>query len=662
MHSSRYIRKKVYVSKEGLIMSSISTITSSTSRITGLASGLDTDELVKDLTATTRSKIEKVEQQKQILEWKQEDYRSTLEKLVEFNDTYFGSSSSSITLGDKLNQITASSSNTAYVQAVASDNATKGSVYISDIVSMATSASVKSSSSVSPDLSFTVSTDNLSSLSGAVMKITLDGTTKTITFSDSTYGTVDDVATELSNLLDNAFGEGRITVSNSSGDLCLSVENSILKIANTDDTTATQALDILGFSADTDVSSNRLDLSKTISDYATIFGNDESFSFTINDTDFTFDSSTTLSKVISTINASDANVTVSYSKISDTFMIKSNETGTGSNVTVADTTGSFLSAILGGSGTATAGTNAVVKLSLDGSTAAEDQITITRNSNTFEIAGTTYTLKGMASGTVEEGVTVNTSLDTDAIYDTITKFVSDYNELLGSITDKLYEERDGDFQPLTDSEKEDLSDDEVADWTEQARKGWLRNDTYLTNIYNSLRNSLYTQVKSLDGSGDNIGVILADIGITTSDYTNYGKLTINEDKLKSALVKDASSVINLLTQESTVGYSLYNSSEDKETRYNESGLLWRINDIVKGNISSIGKKGALVGLVGNPSTGYTGTFTYSERINAMKDTIDELNDKLSDEEDYYYSKFTAMETSLNSLNTQSSYLSSLISS
>ncbi len=643
-------------------MSSISTITSSTSRITGLASGLDTDELVKDLTATTRSKIEKVEQQKQILEWKQEDYRSTLEKLVEFNDTYFGSSSSSITLGDKLNQITASSSNTAYVQAVASDNATKGSVYISDIVSMATSASVKSSSSVSPDLSFTVSTDNLSSLSGAVMKITLDGTTKTITFSDSTYGTVDDVATELSNLLDNAFGEGRITVSNSSGDLCLSVENSILKIANTDDTTATQALDILGFSADTDVSSNRLDLSKTISDYATIFGNDESFSFTINDTDFTFDSSTTLSKVISTINASDANVTVSYSKISDTFMIKSNETGTGSNVTVADTTGSFLSAILGGSGTATAGTNAVVKLSLDGSTAAEDQITITRNSNTFEIAGTTYTLKGMASGTVEEGVTVNTSLDTDAIYDTITKFVSDYNELLGSITDKLYEERDGDFQPLTDSEKEDLSDDEVADWTEQARKGWLRNDTYLTNIYNSLRNSLYTQVKSLDGSGDNIGVILADIGITTSDYTNYGKLTINEDKLKSALVKDASSVINLLTQESTVGYSLYNSSEDKETRYNESGLLWRINDIVKGNISSIGKKGALVGLVGNPSTGYTGTFTYSERINAMKDTIDELNDKLSDEEDYYYSKFTAMETSLNSLNTQSSYLSSLISS
>jgi len=485
--------------------------------------------------------------------------------------------------------------------------------------------------------------------------------TKTITFSDSTYDTVDDVATELSNLLDDAFGDGRITVTNTNGDLSFSVGNSILSIANTSDTVATQALDILGFSKDTDVSSNRLDLSKTISDYAEIFGNDASFSFTINDTDFTFDSSTTLSKVISTINASDANVTVSYSKISDIFTIASNETGTGSNVTVADTTGSFLGAILGGSGTATAGTNAIVKLSLDGSTAAEDQITITRNSNTFEIAGTTYTLKGMASGTAEEGVSVNTSLDTDAIYDTITKFVSDYNKLLGSITDKLYEERDNDFQPLTDSQKEDLSDDEVADWTKQARAGWLKNDTYLTNIYNSLRNSLYTQVTSLDGSGDNIGVILADIGITTSDYTNYGKLTINENKLKSALVKDADSVINLLTQESTVSYSLYNSSEDKQTRYNESGLLWRINDIVKGNISTIGKKGALVGLVGNPSTGYTGTYTYSVRINAMKETIEELKDKLSDQEDYYYSKFTAMETTLNSLNAQSNYFSSMIS-
>lgn len=641
---------------------SISTITSSSNRITGLASGLDTDELVENLTATTRSKIENAEQQKQILEWKQEDYRSILEKLVEFNDTYFGTSSTSISLGDSLNQMTATSSNNAYVQAIAGNNAAKGSVYISDIVSLATAASIKSSTQISPELSFTVSTDNLDSLSGAVMNITLDGTTKTITFSDSTYSSVDDVVTELSGLLGDAFGAGRITVTNSSGDLCLSVENSILKIANTNDDSATQALEILGFSADTDISSNRLDLSKKISDYAGIFGNDTSFSFTINGEEFSFENSTTLSKVISTVNASGANVNISYSQISDTFTISSKETGTGSKVVIADTSGSFLSAILGGSGTASAGTNAVIKLSLEGSTAAADQITITRNSNTFSIEGTTYTLKGIAGGTTEEGVTINTEYDTEAVLDSIIKFVSDYNELLGSLTDKLYEERDKDFQPLTASEEEELSDDEITDWTEQARKGWLRNDSYLTDIYNSLRSSLYAQVKSLDGSGDNIGLILADIGITTSDYTNYGKLTIDEDTLRTALANDTESVVNLLTQESSISYSLYNSSTNKQTRYNESGLLWRINDIVKSNINSIGKKGALVSLVGNPSTGYTGTSTYSERIEAMADKIDELEDKLADEEDYYYARFTAMETSLSTLNAQSNYLSSLLSS
>jgi len=121
-------------------------------------------------------------------------------------------------------------------------------------------------------------------------------------------------------------------------------------------------------------------------------------------------------------------------------------------------------------------------------------------------------------------------------------------------------------------------------------------------------------------------------------------------------------VINLLTQKSSVNYSLYNTTENKQTRYNESGLLWRINDIVKNNISTVGKKGSLVTLVGNPSTGYVGTSTYSERINAMEDKIDTLKEKLADQEDFYYKRFTAMETALSTLNSQSNYLASLLSS
>ena len=41
-----------------------------TSRITGLASGLDTERIVKDLLKASRAKVDAVKQQKTILEWK----------------------------------------------------------------------------------------------------------------------------------------------------------------------------------------------------------------------------------------------------------------------------------------------------------------------------------------------------------------------------------------------------------------------------------------------------------------------------------------------------------------------------------------------------------------------------------------------------------------
>ena len=103
----------------------IDSLNSNTNRISGLASGLETEELVKALTGTTRSKIEKAEQDKQILEWKREDYRNVLSDLVEFNSAHFGSDNNSISIGDSLRALTAKSSNTDYVNVVAGDGATE---------------------------------------------------------------------------------------------------------------------------------------------------------------------------------------------------------------------------------------------------------------------------------------------------------------------------------------------------------------------------------------------------------------------------------------------------------------------------------------------------------------------------------------------------------
>ncbi|HHW45590.1 MAG TPA: flagellar filament capping protein FliD [Clostridiales bacterium] len=63
--------------------------------IGGLMSGLDVDSIVEQLTLTTRTKIQKQLQQKQLIEWKQEAYREIINKLSAFQNKYLSSTSSS---------------------------------------------------------------------------------------------------------------------------------------------------------------------------------------------------------------------------------------------------------------------------------------------------------------------------------------------------------------------------------------------------------------------------------------------------------------------------------------------------------------------------------------------------------------------------------------
>lgn len=630
----------------------ISTVNSNTNRVSGLASGLDTEELVTQLTSATQAKIDTAEKQKTLLEWKQDAYREILNKIYDFNNKYFGSASGGITIGEELNSLTASSSS-GYVSAVAGENADAGSVYIQDIVSLATAAKVTGSSTVSQPLTLSVNTGGLSELPGKSLGVTLDGVSKTVTFGAGTYETAADVQSALQDLLDDSFGSGRISVTESGGTLTLNAESSTVSVGSAEGSDLSGILDF------TDGASNRLSTSSTLAALSFASSEDETVEFSINGVSFSFTGATRLSTLISAVNSSNAGVKLTYSDVTDKFTLASSETGAGSSVAWSDSSGSFLSSILG-SGVSTSGTDAVVKMSLDGSTDGSNLVTVSRSTNNFTVNGVTYTLNGMASGTAEESITVGVARDADEIYDKITGFVSDYNDLIDALHDKLTEKKYTDYLPLLDDEEEDMSDEEIEKWTTYAKSGLLRNDSALTSIYNSLRNSLYKSVSTLDGSGT-VG-ILTDAGISTGSYTDYGKLTVDEDALKSAIASDPDKVLSLFTQSSSVSYSMYNTGENKTVRFNESGLMWRISDIVKNNLSYIGKKGTLVALVGSPDQDYSGTNTYSKKIGDAEDDIDSLEDKLSDEQDYYWTKFTAMETALSSLNSTSSWLTSMLSS
>lgn len=79
-------------------MSSVSSTSSSLSTTLqgygGLASGIDRDSIIEQMTSGTTAKITKLEKQKDELEWKQEAYRELSDKVLDLQDNYMSYSSS----------------------------------------------------------------------------------------------------------------------------------------------------------------------------------------------------------------------------------------------------------------------------------------------------------------------------------------------------------------------------------------------------------------------------------------------------------------------------------------------------------------------------------------------------------------------------------------
>lgn len=121
----------------------------------GLASGLDRDTLIENMTAATRSKIAKQKQQKQTFLWKQEAYRSISSKLVEFSRKYMSYTNQSTNLSSSSfwarSSVTAVGANSSYVS-VSGSSALADSVSIKGVKQLAEDASMTSKSNVSDQL------------------------------------------------------------------------------------------------------------------------------------------------------------------------------------------------------------------------------------------------------------------------------------------------------------------------------------------------------------------------------------------------------------------------------------------------------------------------------------------------------------------------------
>ena len=262
-----------------------------------------------------------------------------------------------------------------------------------------------------------------------------------------------------------------------------------------------------------------------------------------------------------------------------------------------------------------------------------------RSSNTFQINGFEMTLKQVTApldknGAIIEGgktVTFSSSPDTDAIFDNVVKFVDEYNKLIDDLNKQTREPKYRDFHPLSAEQKKDMKEKEIELWEEKAMSGTLRNDSTISSMLTEMRTALMGSV----GDG---GPTLKDIGITASkDYTEKGKLVIDEEALKKAITEDPNKV-----------HEIFSKNGDK---VEDQGFARRLRTIVDDSQKEISKKAGKVGDTND-------TFTLGRSLKDMDKQIDRFEDRLKMTENRLWREFTAMEQAINRANAQSAQLMS----
>lgn len=254
------------------------------------------------------------------------------------------------------------------------------------------------------------------------------------------------------------------------------------------------------------------------------------------------------------------------------------------------------------------------------------------NSNEVSVNGLTLTLKG-------EGQTANiiVNQDTEAMYDNVKEFITEYNNLIVEVNEKLGADRVTGYEPLTQEEKKAMSEDDIKLWEQKIKDSLLRRDDILSSLVDSMR-SIVGSSSGVDTSGLDFRY-LSDLGIVTGLYTEKGILHIDGDeddplyaaktnKLKEAIEKDPEKVADLLTG---IGDKLYSKMQEKMKSTEISSAFTFFNDK-----------------------------QIDEQLDDYKDRIYVLEDKLADIEKRYYRQFTAMEKAIQMMNSQSASLASML--
>lgn len=604
--------------------------------MSGLMSGLDTESLVKSMAANTKNRLNTKKQKLQTLQWKQEAYRSSISKISEFQSKFLDwGSDTSIKANSVMNKYKAESTNDKLAVS-ANSSATPATYYVS-AATAASAAQVKSAGSISTDrinLDFSKNVDGKE----YTVQMTYNGTTRDVTFKGST-----DADTAKANFLEAA--------NNTFKDIKTDAQGFEFK-DGTSTLVFNNANDGIRHTFSIKYNSEAVGLSNTVgstmgtttklSDAAFNTAlNGDKFEFSINGEKFTFEKSSTVGDVINAINKADIGVKASFSTMTQSFKLESTETGTAGKLNIEQTSGNLLNSLFNSSDDFTKkdayGKNGTITISTDG----ENYTTYTSASNEYSFDGTTFNIAklGNFDSSVEgvDEITVTTEKDTSSIKETVIKFIDAYNQLLDDVYGEIQTSRpkkNGSYyDPLTDEQEEEMKSDEIEKWNNEAKKGLLYQDNYLSTFVSSIRGAM--------SSAKVDGFTLYDLGISlATDWKSNGKLVVDEDKLENAI----------------------NTYGDKVTSFfvdSDKGLAATLNNEIDRAISTKDKKvGYLSGIAGIENTTTEKDNALYSQISNMQTLINNLQTRYENEMERYWKQFTTLETYMSNMQSQSSLFGS----
>lgn len=592
-------------------------------RMTGLASGMDTEALVKQLSEAYQMKVDNVKKDQTKLEWKKEAWSSLNKKIMDFYKGALSTFSSVSTyraksVAGELSGMKITAGNKAVngmhkvkILSTATAQMWTGKKLNNSTYTETSYSPVKDSSMKLSDLKDANGYDIGDKINGAEFKISANGTDYDIKVNVGADASIDDVVTNINDQLTGSglvaeFKDGSFQVSDPAGDFKSTlkpngVETVYQKVETADaKVTGKTKLTDLGIAEGTDIK--------------------------INGNTITVDRTTTLDGLADKM--AKLGIEANFDDGQGRFYLNAKKAGVdnGFNIEADDATLAALGLDL--------------KAGDEGRIDASDA-EIQYNGVTYKQSGNTFEINGLTIEAAEAGEEQTFSVGTDAqgIYDKVKEFVKSYNTLIDEMNTLYNAGRVKDYEPLTEDEKAAMSDEEVEKWEGIIKGSLLRRDDTIASLLSGMRTTLSKAVEVTGADGTTKKFSLSSFGINTSTYTEKGKLHIYGDK------------------------------DDADFADFENSLMSAINtnpDAVEKTLSSIGKEiYENLQKAMNKDKELSSALTFyndkqlDKEIGEYKDRVSSLQEKMLKEEDKYYKQFASMEAAMAKLQSQQTYISQL---